>query len=337
MPGYIKNNSIRLGAWLQQQWVGLGFWHVLLIPLSWLFWLLSGLRRLCYKVGIFKSYKLPVPVIVVGNISIGGTGKTPLVIWLVERLKQHGFNPAIISRGYGGNADGPLSVNALSDPGEVGDEPVLLARRGECPVWIGQDRVAAAQGLLNAHPECDIIISDDGLQHYALQRDFEFVVMDGNRGFGNGWLLPAGPLRERISRLKTIDAVVCNGGRSPRDAYSMRLEAERFHNLNDPQKTAVAGDFVGKALYAVAGIGDPSRFFEQLKKSGLVFESRAFTDHHIFQASDLHKANVDVILMTEKDAVKCTGFAEENWWYLPVNAVVDEALFARIKCKFGQN
>lgn len=337
MPGYIKNNSTRLSQWLPQQWARLGFWHLILIPLSWLFWLLSGLRRLCYKAGLLRSCKLPVPVIVVGNISVGGTGKTPLVIWLVEQLKREGFSPAIVSRGYGGNAHNPTAVNVASNPGDVGDEPVLLAKRGQCPVWVGRNRVATAQVLLEAHPECNVIVSDDGLQHYALQRDVEVVVVDGNRGFGNGWLMPAGPLRERVSRLKTVDAVVYNGDKLQQNGFAMHMAGERFHNLQNPAKTAVAGDFSGKAIYAVAGIGNPARFFKQLTKAGLVFKSRAFPDHQVFQPSDLQMTGADVILMTEKDAVKCDAFAEANWWYLPVSAVVDEALFACVKNKLSKS
>ncbi len=337
MPGYIKNNSTKSGQWLTQQWAHLGFWHLILVPLSWLFWLLSGLRRLCYTAGILRSCKLSVPVIVVGNISVGGTGKTPLVIWLVEKLKQEGYRPAIVSRGYGGNAQHPAAVNADSNPGDVGDEPVLLATRGQCPVWVGRDRVATAQMLLEEHPECSVIISDDGLQHYALQRDVEIAVIDGNRGFGNGWLMPAGPLRERVSRLKTVDAVVYNGDKLQQDGFAMQLVGERFHNLQHPAETAVAADFSGKAIYAVAGIGNPARFFKQLTKSGLVFKSLAFPDHQAFRPADLQIAGAEVILMTEKDAVKCAAFAEAGWWYLPVSAVVDEALFACVKNKLSKS
>jgi tetraacyldisaccharide 4'-kinase len=323
--------------WLQRQWNGLSLWHILLVPLSWLFWLLSGLRRAGYKVRLLKSYQLPVPVIIVGNISVGGTGKTPLVIWLAKKLKQQGLNPAIVSRGYGGSINDVMDVHADSDPVIAGDEPVLMAKRGQCPVWVGRDRVTAAQVLLRAHPECDVLISDDGLQHYRLRRDFEIAVVDSSRGFGTGWLLPAGSLRECKSRLKTVDAVVYNGNNSPLNALSMRLEGAVFHNLRDPVKTAVAADFSGKNICAIAGIGNPARFFQQLTELGLQFESQAFPDHHVFQPTDLQITDVDVVLMTEKDAVKCKDFAEANYWYLPVNAVVDEALIQRIMDKINQN
>jgi len=325
-----------LRCWLEKQWDHVGFWHIFLIPLSWLFWLLSGLRRLCYKVGVLRSYKLPVPVIVVGNISVGGTGKTPLVIWLVEQLRLQGFSPAIISRGYGGSAADPAAVNVDSVPNDVGDEPVLLAKRGQCPVWVGQNRVNTVKALLREHPECNVIVSDDELQHYALQRDFELAVIDSSRGFGNGWLLPAGPLRERVGRLESVDAVVRNGGGLQSGEFSMRLVGEHFHNLCDATKTVVASDFRDKAIFAVAGIGNPQRFFNQLAKMGLKFKSCAFPDHHNYQLSDLPIKGVDIILMTEKDAVKCAAFAENNWWYLPVNAVVDEALVLCVKNRLSQ-
>lgn len=324
-----------MNNWLQQQWYRPGFWHLLLAPMAGVFWLLSGLRRLCYKVGLARSYKLPVPVVVVGNISVGGTGKTPLVLWLAEELKKQGYSPAIISRGYGGSSSNVMDVHANSDPAIVGDEPILLAKRSQCPVWVGQDRVKVAQALLRLHPECNIIISDDGLQHYRLQRDFEIAVIDGSRGLGNGWLLPAGPLREPASRLKTVGAVVCNsdkhdGSESALNAFSMQLEGKVFHNLLDPTKTAPATVFVEKSLCAIAGIGNPARFFQQLSDLGLQFKSLVFPDHHAFRSADLQNIKVDAILMTEKDAVKCTAFAEAHCWYLPVNAVVDEALVTRI-------
>jgi tetraacyldisaccharide 4'-kinase len=319
-----------MSTWLQKQWYRLSLWHLLLLPASWLFWLLSTLRRLCYRLHLLPSYQLPVPVIVIGNISVGGTGKTPLAIWLAERLKQSGYRPAIISRGYGGSIHGVSPVYANSDPVAVGDEPVLLAKRSRCPVWVGRDRVAVAMALLKAHPECNVIISDDGLQHYKLQRDVEIVVVDGARGFGNGWLIPAGPLRESESRIKTADAIVYNGGKSVSGAFTMTLESAALHNLVNPTKTASVADFFGQHVYAIAGIGNPERFFHQLQDFGLQFEQLAFPDHHVFQAADLQSIKAEAILMTEKDAVKCSAFAQPNWWYLPVNAMVDEALANRI-------
>lgn len=324
-----------MNNWLQQQWYRPGFWHLLLAPLACPLWLASGLRRFCYRVGLLRSYKLPVPVVIVGNISVGGTGKTPLVLWLAEQLKKQGYSPAIISRGYSGSSGSAMDVHANSDPAIVGDEPVLLAKRSQCPVWVGQDRVKVAQALLRLHPECNVIISDDGLQHYKLRRDFEIAVIDGSRGLGNGWLLPAGPLREPSSRLKTVDTVVCNGGKHnggepALNAFSMQLEGKVFHNVLDPTKTAQATVFTEKSICAVAGIGNPARFFQQLSDLGLQFKSLIFPDHYAFRPADLQNIKADAILMTEKDAVKCAAFAEAHCWYLPINAVVDDALVTRI-------
>ncbi|MHB1292307.1 MAG: tetraacyldisaccharide 4'-kinase, partial [Sulfuricella sp.] len=198
--------------WLQRQWSRLTPWHVVLLPLSILFGLVAALRRVLYRAGLLRAIRLPVPVIVVGNISVGGTGKTPLVLWLADFLRQQGYHPGIVSRGYGGGTQGVVAVDIRSDPAVVGDEPLLLARKSACPVWVGRDRVAAGNALLRAHTECDVLVSDDGLQHYRLGRDLEIVVVDGERKFGNGLLLPAGPLREGVSHLRSVDAVVVNGG-----------------------------------------------------------------------------------------------------------------------------
>ena len=310
-----------------KQWERVGCWHIVLIPLSWVFMLLSTLRRFAYKLSLLKSSRLSVPVIVVGNLSVGGTGKTPLVIWLAERLQQQGYSPGIISRGYGRKTASVTPVSRDSDPAIVGDEPVLIARRGPWPIWVGRDRVAVGQALLLAHPECNVIISDDGLQHYALQRDIELAVVDGERGFGNGLRLPAGPLREGKARLKAVDAVVSNGGSLLPESYCMHLAGESFHNVASPENVLTAHDFATTPrIVAIAGIGNPGRFFAKLKALGLHCIEVAFPDHYAFRLEDLQSLEADVILMTEKDAVKCTAFAASNWWYLPVAAVVDEAL-----------
>jgi len=332
-----------INAWfneaLQRRWYGLSVWHALLIPLSWLFGLLSCARRVAYKLGLFESYKLSVPVIVVGNINIGGTGKTPLVLWLSEQLIHAGYSPAIISRGYGASQSKISPVYADSSPSLVGDEPVLLAKRASCPVWVGHDRVAVAQKLLQVHPQCNVIISDDGLQHYRLKRDIELVVVDASRGFGNGYLLPAGPLRELVGRLKKVDAVIFNGGQPTQDSaanhFGMSLQGNRFQSLADDTKFATAKDFAGKKLHAVAGIGNPQRFFQQLENLGLRFERHVFPDHHAFSVTDLQIQGAEVILMTEKDAVKCQRFAKEGWWFLPVEAVVEDRLTALMMSKLA--
>jgi len=318
-------------SWFQRQWAGFTCWHILLVPLSWLFGIIVFLRRFLYKSGLLKSYRLKTPVIVVGNINIGGTGKTPLVIWLVEQLKLAGYKPGVISRGYGGNAAGVTQVYADSNPEQAGDEAVLIAMRTGSPVFVSPNRVDAAQSLLNAYPECDVVISDDGLQHYRLQRDIEIAVYDAVKGFGNGALLPAGPLREPVSRLQIVDAVVSNGSVADGslnefESVEMQLQAADFYNLADSRIKADASAFSHHKIVAVAGIGNPARFFEQLAKMGLHFESRAFADHHVFTAEDFELIDADVILMTEKDAVKCRAFAQPNFWVLPVNAVVQGGL-----------
>ncbi|MEZ0246833.1 MAG: tetraacyldisaccharide 4'-kinase [Methylophilaceae bacterium] len=319
-----------MSEWLQRQWYKSGGWHLVLMPLSWLFGLLSSLRRHAYRLGIFKTVHLPVPVIVVGNITVGGTGKTPLVIWLAEQLAQAGFKPGIISRGYGGNSDGPMPVTGHSDPAIAGDEPVMIAGRTAAPVWVGRDRAATGMALLKAHPACDVIISDDGLQHYRLARDAEIVVIDGQRRFGNGRLLPAGPLRESIRRLASVDAVVSNGVSSDESFIEMQLQPANFRNLMDATKSASASAFIGKRLLAIAGIGNPGRFFAQLKTMGLQCAEKPFPDHHIYRPEDLQTGAVNAILMTEKDAVKCRAFAEPDWWYLAVDAKLDRALVERV-------
>ncbi|WP_009204897.1 tetraacyldisaccharide 4'-kinase [Sulfuricella denitrificans] len=316
--------------WLQRQWFSLTPWQVVLLPLSILFGLVVALRRGLYRVGLLRAIRLPVPVIVVGNISVGGTGKTPLVLWLTDFLRQHGYHPGVVSRGYGGGTGGMVGVDVGSEPAVVGDEPLLLAKKSGCPVWIGRDRVAAGIALLRAHPECDVLVSDDGLQHYRLERDMEIVVVDGERKFGNGLLLPAGPLREGVSRLGSVDAVVVNGGGPKaamhlRNEFEMNLQGGVFYNLLNQELNASAADFSGKELHAVAGIGNPQRFFTHLRGLGLVFEEHAFPDHCVFRSQDLDYENADALLMTEKDAVKCVGFADERYWALAVEASLPPA------------
>lgn len=297
-------------------------------PLAGLFLVVTYLRQLAYRHRLLPVDRLSVPVIVVGNISVGGTGKTPLTLWLARVLKQAGWRPGIISRGYGGRRRGPTPVRADSDPAEVGDEPLLLARRAGAPVWIGRRRALAGKGLLAAHPEVNVLIADDGLQHYALARDLEIAVVDGERRFGNGWLLPAGPLRERPSRLDTVDAVVVHGGdthwlavRPP--VYSMRLAPTRLYHVRDPARTLPLSWLRGRRVHAVAGIGHPERFFALLRELGAAVEPHAFPDHHPFTARDLPHGTV---VMTEKDAVKCAAFGRDEDWVLEVDAIVDPGL-----------
>jgi tetraacyldisaccharide 4'-kinase len=267
--------------------------------------------------------RIGVPLIVVGNLTVGGSGKTPLVLWIAEHLKKNGYRPGIVSRGHGGRVGAPREASIVSDPGEVGDEPILLARRSGCPVWVAPDRVAAARALRAAHPDCDILLSDDGLQHYALARDLEIAVVDA-RGFGNGFLLPAGPLREPVSRLGSVDAVVAHDT-SAVPGFTMRLTGTRFVQMLDARNVVGPEALRGKAVHAVAGIGDPERFFRQIERLGLAVVRHPFADHHPFQAGDLQFGDAAPVVMTEKDAVKCKRFARPEFWIFPVSAELDPA------------
>lgn len=314
---------------LQHHWYVITPLHLLLYPVSLIFRALVSLRRFLYRSGVFASPKFHVPIVIIGNISVGGTGKTPLTLWLAQQLIEDGWHPAIISRGYrrsNTTSDSPRSVEVDDLPDEVGDEPLLMAQRKLCPVWIGRDRPAVASALLLAHPECDIILSDDGLQHYRLHRDAEIAVIDGARRFGNGMLLPAGPLREPVSRLNDVDAIVVNGGTTQVGEFSMSLQGTRFHNLLNPEIVVSANDLKTQRLQAIAGIGHPQRFFDHLQQLGLQCTTQAFSDHHDFTAADLDFIDAEAILMTEKDAVKCAAFATEKHWVLRVDAQVDPTL-----------
>ena len=271
-----------------------------------------------------------MPVIVVGNIFIGGTGKTPLVIWLVSVLRAHGYSPGVISRGYGAQASAVIEVKADMSAAQTGDEPLLIARKCEVPVFVGRDRVAAARGLLAAYPEVDVIISDDGLQHYALGRTMEIQLSD-TRGHGNGWLLPAGPLREPVSRRS--DFYVINGGVSAASAhiYNMQLSGAHAVQMVDRQQRLDLASLQNKRVAAVAGIGHPERFFEMLRSQGLVLEpALALPDHFDFSTNPFAAIKADIILITEKDAVKCsriTGIAQDvRLWIVPVEAKIAEPL-----------
>ena len=325
LPELIQN------AWRREN----ALYYLVLVPLSWLFAAITKFRRFAYKTGILKSYKLAVPVIVVGNINMGGNGKTPVVMWLVQQLKDNGYQPAVISRGYGGTAKLPAKVNADSKPSDVGDEPVLIANKCACPVWVGADKVHVATELLKAHPETNIIISDDGLQHYALQRDVEIAVTQPEQHSYKPRLLPAGPLREPLERLSTVDAIVCNGEKIKASEFEMQLVGEQFYNLLDPEIKSGAAYFKRKTIKALAGIGKPERFFEHLSQLGLAFASVSFDDHHAFTAQDLANIDCDVLIMTEKDAVKCKAFAKPHHWVLPVQAQIEEGLLTLILNKLA--
>ena len=316
----------------ERHWYRLSALSLALWPASLIYRLLTALRRLAYRSGILAAVSLPVPVIVVGNIVAGGTGKTPLVLSLASVLQRNGRRPGIVSRGYGGSARTPMAVEAVSQVGVVGDEPLLLARGSGCPVWIGRDRVNAARGLLAAHPECDVLILDDGLQHYRLARDIEIAVEDA-RGAGNGLLLPAGPLRE--SRSRQVDAWVVNaaptGNHDP--VFRMDLRGDRFRCLKPPPAGMPASALTGRKLHALAGIGNPQRFFDHLARLGLATVNHAFPDHHAYAPGDLDFVDCEALLMTEKDAVKCEAFAREHWYALQVEAELAPAFFDFILAK----
>lgn len=309
---------------------------MLLWPLSGLFAAAVAVRRKAYALGLKRSTRLPVPVIVVGNLTVGGTGKTPLVVAVTEMLARAGYRPGVVSRGYGGRRSPvPVLVRADSDPAAVGDEPVLMARRTGRPVAVFPDRVEAARWLLQ-NTDCDVIVADDGLQHYALRRDVEIVVVDGARRFGNGACLPAGPLREPPSRLARADLVVCLGGEPAAGEWLMRLVGDEAINLADENLHRPLADFAQAPCRAVAGIGNPARFFAHLRAAGLRPEPEAFPDHHPFAREDIW-ADTRPVLMTEKDAVKCRPFAGAQHWYVPVSAVVpqgfEDELLNRLKAK----
>ncbi len=328
-------------AWLRRGALACALW-----PVSLLFRALSGLRAWLYRAGLFASARLPVPVVVVGNIFIGGTGKTPLTIWLVQVLRAAGFTPGVISRGHGGSDAAPRAVSAASSAADVGDEPLLMARRCGCPVVVGRVRADAGRALLAAYPEVDILISDDGLQHYALQRDVEIVLFDG-RGAGNGWLLPAGPLREPASRRRDFTivnapdltpALRCAVGGLP---YQMTLAgamAEPLARMGQGQGVALAS-LAGRRIVAAAGIGNPGRFFAMLRGAGLQVGELALPDHHDFRDQPFAQVDADIILITEKDAVKCGQIEhlkdDPRLWVVPVTAQLDAALAELIveKCR----
>ncbi|MES2490588.1 MAG: tetraacyldisaccharide 4'-kinase [Pseudomonadota bacterium] len=308
-----------LKTWLESIWYSdqpAPFW---LLPFSWLYGVISRRRRVSLTA---EAERLPAPVIVVGNISLGGTGKTPFVIWLVERLREWGYTPGVISRGYGGEAPQyPMAVHSESNPVYCGDEPLLMARRLNVPVVIDPDRRAAARFLLTQNPTVNVLVADDGLQHYRLARDLEICIVDGMRGLGNGALIPAGPLREAPARLREVQLAVVNGGGWRGDApehadmFLRMTEAHTFTGAREPMAA-----FKGRTVHAVAGIGNPERFFGQLRWQGINVIPHAFPDHHAFTASDFNFIDTHPVLMTEKDAVKCLAFAQPHWRFVPVVA-----------------
>ena len=305
--------------WLQRVWYANSISGVVLWPLAWIFGLLVWLRRWLYAKGWARSMAVARPVIVIGNLTTGGTGKTPLVLWLAEQLRASGLRPGIVLRGYGGSARTPRRVSAAANAADVGDEAALLAARSGCPVAVGVDRVAAAR-LLEA--EVDVVLADDGLQHLRLRRDLEIVVIDGERRFGNRRLLPAGPLREPLSRLESVDAVVVNGGSNGVGGVKMSLTGEQAVALIGGERRNLTS-FAPGPVHALAAIGNPQRFFIMLRQHRLNLIPHPLPDHHAFRRTDLEFGDSLPVLMTQKDAVKCAAFAERRHWYVPVDAVFD--------------
>lgn len=305
------------GASLQQRWYDGGAPPVWTRPLEALYARLVAHRARSFRDHPGQVVTLPVPVVVVGNITVGGTGKTPLIAALARAMADRGFRPGVVSRGYGGSERGPYLLRDGDEPARVGDEPSLLWQAG-VPVAIGRQRPESARLLIDAG--CDLVLADDGLQHHRLGRDVEICVIDGERRLGNGHLLPAGPLREPATRLDDVDFVVVNGGSPLAGEVPMALDGGVAVNLDDPTRVAPLSDFAGRPAHAVAGIGNPARFFASLAAHGIVVDGHPFDDHHAFQRDDFTFADGCPVLMTDKDAVKCRGFARENWWRVPVTA-----------------
>ncbi len=319
---------------LARLWYGNSRLSLPLLPLSLLYGLVVALRRLGYRSGLRRAHRFRAPVVVVGNLTVGGTGKTPLVIWLAGHLKELGFRPGIVSRGYGGRASHwPQQVRPDSDPVVVGDEAVLLARRTGCPMCVAPDRVAAVEALLT-HTDCDIVISDDGLQHLAMGRDLEILVVDGDRGLGNGRLLPAGPLREPASRLEQVDLVISNG-RWRDEVPVMQVVRPRLVPLSqeDPEEVHALEEAAGHRVHAVAGIGNPQRFFDLLTGHGLEVVPHPFPDHHDYRPGDLDFEPDLPVVMTEKDAVKCRRFARPDHWVVEIDVQPDDVFVHNLDLK----
>lgn len=323
--------------WLNA-WYGKSKWVYVLLPLNWLFCCVSWLRK--YYLIRFAQESIAVPVIVVGNISVGGTGKTPLIIALVKYLQQHGHIPGVVSRGYGGKAPHyPFLLNDATQANNSGDEPLLIYRATECSVCVAPDRVAAAKLLVKQG--CSVILSDDGLQHYRLARDIEIAVVDGLRFFGNQYRLPVGPLRESISRLKSVDIVIVNNSQQSQSPsfdfplFNMQLKASAWRQLQSQRLIPLNELNVEGNLHAVAGIGNPQRFFNTLDGLALTYTPHIFADHHKFVATDFTSLNDDQVVMTEKDAVKCQYFTKPNWYSLIVNSQLDAEFWQLLQQKLN--
>jgi len=302
---------------LDHYWNSVNLVSILLLPLSFIFFCLSGIRKLLYKLKLLNSYRATVPVIVVGNITVGGTGKTPFIIELVKQLQKQGKKPGVISRGYGGQSQHwPLVVNDQTSATQVGDEPQLIFQHTNCPVVVGPNRKNDIELLLEKF-KCDVILSDDGLQHYAMQRDIEICIVDAIKRYGNGWFIPAGPMREGLGRLNQVDIVLYNGGDDTVPSFKM-TPTMCVPVVQNKLQSIELNNFSGKTVHAVAGIGHPQRFFSMLKQYNIKVIPHAYADHHQYQLSDLVFDDEFSVLMTEKDAVKCGDLVLNNHWSVPV-------------------
>lgn len=316
---------------LMHVWYDKNFWQLFLVPFSAAYQLIYRCRRAAFGNGLLPTYRSPVPVLVVGNISVGGTGKTPLCIWLISKLAAYGYRPGIVCGGYRGKADfWPQQVRSDSDWTVVGDEAILIARQVEgIPVAVGPVRSDSIEALVTNY-DVDIIVSDDGLQHYALERDIEIAVIDGVRRLGNGRCLPRGPLRESPARLEDVDLIVCKGV-AGRGEFPMRLTAHCLTSVNRPGIQVEIADFSQRIVHAVAGIGNPNSFFALLRSLGFELHEHLFPDHYALTAEDLTFGDDLPVIMTEKDSVKCEAFEHENIWFLPVRAELSDIFEGRLK------
>lgn len=335
----MKTAKTLLPELIQSCWYGQSRWALLLLPFSWIFALIAASRRWAYRTGLFNVAHAAVPVVVVGNISVGGTGKTPVVAWLAARLRDSGYSPAIVSRGYGGQVSSePRLLDAFSTPAEVGDEPVLLQKITGCPVIVCGDRAAAVERA--AAEGVNVVISDDGLQHYGMHRVAEIAVVDGQRGFGNGYLMPAGPLREPVSRLDAADAVLVNHGSGDIPGFEFTLRQTGAIRLGDSALCDL-NEFAGSEVWGLAGIGNPQRFYTQLREHGLLVREVSVPDHGKVDIEALLKQRDMPVFMTAKDAVKYSASDKQQLWYVPVDIEITsqdaDEIMSRIRRRLAKN
>ena len=316
-------------------------WGIIFIPFSYCFFILLSLRKFLYKIKILKSNRVNIPVIIVGNITLGGTGKTPIIVSLANAFRKRKLNVGVIARGYKSKFSHAREVLATSDHLDVGDEPLLIKQKLQCPVYVGVNRYQTAKKLLNEYPNTDLILSDDGLQHYALFRDFEIIVIDGLRYFGNQFLIPAGPLREPLNRLENTDMVIVNNPslnkKNFSNAFHVYEKDEQFFISNNEKKDIPCETFKGEQVVAMTGIGNPEKFFKKLELKKITFIKKIFPDHYEFKQKDFDEFEDKKIIMTEKDALKCNKIKHNNIWVLPLTLSIDTLMVNKILQKVGLN